>query len=196
MSAYPNSLLNSLVGRIWMKLDEETKQHSVRVAKLAYCFAKEHKRNLDPDVLFVAGIWHDIGKLFVPRYILDFPGKLSSKDYRVVQQHAVWGASLSSCWNNDPVISAVVKHHHERYDGQGYPDGILNGQLPEEVRIISLCDTFDAMIHKRVYKPEIPESEVLKEIENQAEKQFDPYFTSLFVSWRKNRTFAELQECL
>ncbi|WP_158263743.1 diguanylate cyclase [Deinococcus arcticus] len=125
---------------------------------------------------------HDIGKLAVPDRILLKPGPLDMAERAVMQSHADVGAALTrSVATLHPLARAVVRHHHERWDGSGYPDGLAGNQIPLVARVFSVVDAYDALTSHRVYKAAWAPEAALQEVQAQAGRQFDPVIAALFV---------------
>ena len=103
---------------------------------------------------------HDAGKHLLPAAIRDKPGKLTPEEYRIVKKHPIWGEALITCCLSEqrstPAFTYAVEiclHHHERWDGSGYPDGLKGAEIPMYVQVASLADAYDALVAKRSYKP-------------------------------------------
>ncbi len=126
------------------------------------------------DVMACASQIHDIGKLAIPRFILDKPGQLADEEVEIMRRHAAIGASLLTSFGEEPSVTEVVHHHHEWWDGTGYPDGFAGEAIPLGARIIAICDAFDAMTSDRPYRGARSASEALRELERCAGTQFDP----------------------
>lgn len=141
------------------------------------------------DRLRRAAIVHDIGKLETRRAILQNPGRLSDDEYTEVKEHAATGARMLG---DDPSLCDVidiVRAHHERWDGAGYPDGLAGTEIPIEARVIAVVDTWDAITAMRPYERRRPEFLSLAEIRRCAGTQFDPGIASAFI----DMTFERLQ---
>lgn len=126
------------------------------------------------DVMVTASRVHDIGKLAIPVMILDKPGRLTNQETMIVRRHAVIGASLLTLFGATPAVTAIVRHHHEWWNGAGYPDGLAGEAIPLGARIIAICDAFDAMTSDRPYRRARTIDEALHELEQCAGMQFDP----------------------
>ncbi|WGS65963.1 HD-GYP domain-containing protein [Marinitoga aeolica] len=168
--------------------DKYTRGHSERVAEIASEFAEFINLNKeDIKRVYWAGITHDIGKFFVPQTILNKPGKLDDDEYEIIKEHPVKSCELLS---NNPYLSEyskIAKHHHERWDGKGYPDGLSGDNIPYIARIITLADSFDAMITIRPYKKAKSIYDVIKDIEKNAGKQFDPDLAKQFIEFLRRK---------
>jgi len=158
-----------------------TRKHSDRVEKVAKLlsekmgFSYERKYKLS-----VACILHDIGKVGIDNRIVYKPGKLDEEEIKQIRQHSVLGANIVKDLYGI-AIDKIIRHHHERWDGKGYPDGLKGEAIPLESRIIALSDAFDSMIANRPYRKGLPLTAVQKEIEENAGTQFDPYMAKLFL---------------
>lgn len=165
--------------------DEYTGGHSERVAYYASVLAENvvEEYNLrDQDLLEIhyVALMHDIGKIAVPDSILNKAGRLTDDEFVLMKRHAAIGDSLLREMNSMPELSAGVRHHHERYDGKGYPDGLKGEEIPLIARILCLADCFDAMTSNRVYRNRLSDEQVRAEIEKNAGTQFDPYLAKVF----------------
>jgi len=133
--------------------DESTEGHTRRVAELAVQVGEE--LGLSPNrlrALAIGGLLHDIGKMQIPDAILKKPGPLDDAEYEVVKHHPEWGDQLAGELGLSRRVRQLIRHHHERLDGTGYPDGKVSEQLDLDVRILAVCDVYDALISKRVYR--------------------------------------------
>lgn len=124
---------------------------------------------------------HDLGKVRVPREVLNKPGPLTGDERALVQGHAAWGADLLAPLPLPAAAVAAVRHHHERWDGGGYPRGLRCRRIPLAARIVAIADVFDALISARPYKPAWCEREAARVILRGAGSQFDPRLAHLFV---------------
>ena len=158
-----------------------TAEHSSRAQKYAVKIAEY--LNLEGERIakvYWASLIHDIGKLAIPREILRKPSKLSPHEYELVKKHPVVAAELlEKAGLSD--IAKIVRHHHERYDGSGYPDGLKGEQIPVESKIISVVDAFDAMTSDRPYRPRLSKEDAIKEIKMNSGTQFDPVVVNVFL---------------
>ena len=126
------------------------------------------------DALSLGALLHDVGKIGVPDRILQKPGRLTDEEYQIIKRHPLLGARmLSSVRELAPAVPAV-RHHHERFDGKGYPEGLGGEDIPLAARIISVVDAFDSMVRERPYGYGISQETALEEIEKNAGTQFDP----------------------
>lgn len=161
--------------------DNYTRGHSERVANWASLIAE--KMNLSKykiEQIYWAGILHDIGKIFVPQSILNKAGKLSPEEFEKIKLHPIKGEELLKKVEGMEEISQIIRHHHERYDGKGYPDGLSGENIPIESRILAVVDSFDAMISERPYKKPLTNEEAIYELKRMSLKQFDGKVVSIF----------------
>lgn len=167
--------------------DTYTRGHSDRVSEYSVLIGE--KLGLDEEDirrLRIGGLFHDVGKIGVPDSILQKNGKLSDDEYSEIKNHPTIGAHILSTASIFQDIIPIVKHHHERYDGKGYP-GMLKGEdIPYLARITAVADTFDAMSSKRVYRESLPTDKIIEEIENTKGTQFDPKIADVFLDILRN----------
>jgi putative nucleotidyltransferase with HDIG domain len=155
--------------------DGETRQHSDAVVELARTTGA--RMGLDPMELLeleLGALLHDVGKLRVPREILRKAGPLSESEERLMRNHPAWGAELVSGVPGLQAVALIVRHHHERVDGTGYPSGLAGVRIPVASRIMSVCDAYGAMTEARPYRARREPQEALAELRDQAGNQFDP----------------------
>jgi HD-GYP domain-containing protein (c-di-GMP phosphodiesterase class II) len=126
------------------------------------------------DELELAALFHDLGKVAVPAEILRKPGPLDEREWRVMQCHVEWGAELLMPLPGCGDIARTVRHHHERYDGLGYPDRLAGDEIPLASRIIAACDAYAAMLSNRPYRAALAERRAIAELQEGAGAQFDP----------------------
>jgi len=155
--------------------DPYTSGHSARVAKYACMIAKELKlTDREVKVLENAGILHDIGKMGISDSILLKKGKLNDKEWEVIKKHPNLSVDIVSPLTFLSREREVIKYHHERYDGKGYPEGIKGEQIPLSARIICVSDAFDAMKSTRPYRPALTKEAIISELKKGRGSQFDP----------------------
>ncbi len=174
--------------------DTYTRGHSDRVSEYSVLIGKHlGLSENDLKTLRVGGLFHDIGKIGVPDSILLKEGKLSDNEYSEVKNHPSIGAHILSGASIFKDIIPIVKHHHERYDGHGYPSQLSGENIPYFARITAIADSFDAMTSKRAYRDSMPIDKVISEFENGKGTQFDPKLTDLFLDILRNH-FDEINE--
>src|SRR3954471_6252097 len=166
--------------------------HSRRVARYAAMTARRLKLpHEQADRVRTAAMIHDIGKLRIPKVIVSKPGRLTDDEFELMKQHAAEGGRMVECLG-DPALTAAVRSHHERWDGGGYPDGLSAERIPLEARIISVVDTFDAIASQRFYRAAKPHAKVLRIIEEESGRQFDPEAARAFISCYSDRRGAAM----
>ena len=162
--------------------DRYTKQHSEDVARYGVFLAR--RLGLDPEVVAtirVAGLLHDVGKIGVPDHILRKPGSLTSTEYDIVKQHVALGDLIVRDLPDVDVIRAGVRHHHERWDGDGYLDRLAGDDIPLVARILAVGDAFSAMTTTRPYRKAMSVTEALRRLEDAAGTQLEERLVTLFV---------------
>jgi len=163
--------------------DKYTRGHSDRVARYALKIAE--RLNLDPETtkkIYWAGYLHDIGKIFVPQDILNKPGRFTEEEYSLVKIHPVKSEELVLEIEDLAEIARIIRHHHERWDGKGYPDGLSDDDIPLGSRILEIADAFEAMTSKRPYKRALTLEEAIEELKRCSGTQFDPKLVEIMVS--------------
>jgi HD-GYP domain-containing protein (c-di-GMP phosphodiesterase class II) len=155
--------------------DLYTRKHSTRVAKYAHMIAKEMECTQEElDIISFAGNIHDIGKIGIRDDILLKPGKLTDEEFEKIKEHPVIGSDIISkmgLWDKE---MGIIMHHHERFDGKGYPNGLKGSKIPRLARILFVADSFDAMTSDRSYRKKMENNKALGIIEENAGSQFDP----------------------
>ncbi len=160
--------------------DRYTHGHSRRVARHAANIARQMRLGRETvDRVRAAGAIHDIGKLHTPIAVLQKPGSLSEEEFALMRQHAADGADMVAVLS-DPELTAMVRHHHERLDGRGYPDGLRGEDIPLGARILAVADTFDAITSTRSYRACHTHEEALAILDEQAGTQLDPTVVRAF----------------
>jgi len=175
-------VLTGLVAAVDTK-DHYTKQHSEDVARYAVFLAD--RLGLGPDErrsIELAGLLHDVGKIAIPDAILRKPGPLTTDEYAIVKQHVWLGDAIVRDLPNVETIRAGVRHHHERWDGGGYLDGLAGEDIPLIARIVSVADAFSAMTTTRPYRKAISVSDALGRLRAAAGSQLDPRLVAEFVA--------------
>jgi diguanylate cyclase (GGDEF)-like protein len=161
--------------------DTYTGSHSERVSDLAARVAKRVGLNPEQvELTRLAGSLHDLGKLAIPEEILQKPGALTDSERLVLERHPQIGFRMLDSLGVDPVADLVL-HHHERWDGAGYPDGLAGEEIPLGARIIFVTDAYDAMTSDRIYRPRHSEEAALVELRRCAGSQFDPGIVAAFT---------------
>jgi len=162
--------------------DEYTKGHSDSVANISTAIGKKLGLSVDElQELSWAALIHDIGKITVQKSVLNKNGKLTEDEYEQVKCHSANGEYFLSKSDSLIEISRIVRHHHERWDGYGYPDGLRGKAIPLYSRIICVADSFHAMTSDRPYRKALPNRVAIEEIMNNREKQFCPEVVDCFI---------------
>lgn len=177
--------------------DPYTRGHSDRVSEYSVLIGK--KLGLDEKtlhILKIGGLFHDIGKIGIPDSILLKESKLSDEEYSQIKNHPMIGVHMLGDAAIFTDILPIVKHHHERYDGRGYPSQLVGEDIPYVARIAAVADTFDAMTSKRSYRDSLPIDVVRSEIERCSGTQFDPNIAKVFLDIMDNDfdLIREIQE--
>jgi HD-GYP domain-containing protein (c-di-GMP phosphodiesterase class II) len=174
-------IIRSLTSAIDAK-DAYTCGHSERVAVLSRTLASAAGlAEADVDRIYMAGLLHDVGKIGVPEAVLRKTGRLTPEEFEQMKKHPQVGAHILADLKQVADIVPGVMHHHERYDGKGYPTGLSGEQIPMMGRIICLADCFDAMTSNRTYRKALPLEVALAEIRRCGGTQFDPALTEVFL---------------
>ena len=132
--------------------------------------------------LELAGLLHDIGLIGVPDNILSKPENLTLQEFEVIKKHVILGAEILRDIKQLKHIMPIIKHHHERFDGTGYPDGLKGLEIPIQARIIAVADAYDSMVSHRAYRKSLAHSEAVDRIKQGSGSQFDPDVVEAFVS--------------
>lgn len=177
--------------------DPYTRGHSDRVSEYSVLIGK--KLGLDEKtlhILKIGGLFHDIGKIGIPDSILLKESKLSDEEYSQIKNHPMIGVHMLGDAAIFTDILPIVKHHHELYDGRGYPSQLVGDDIPYVARIAAVADTFDAMTSKRSYRDSLPIDVVRAEIERCSGTQFDPNIAKVFLDIMDNDfdLIREIQE--
>ncbi len=174
--------IRALAGAIEAK-DHYTRGHSDRVTHYARLTAEAMGLTGDEvDLVVRAAILHDVGKIGVPEAVLNKPGRLTDEEFAAIQRHPGVGAEIVREIGAMAETLAVIRAHHERFDGRGYPDRVAGDQIPLAARILAVADTFDAMTSDRPYRPGLPPAVAFEEIARCAGSQFDPAVTRVFLA--------------
>ena len=178
------AVANSIMEAVRAK-DEETYLHCVRVSRGSRLLAKAAGLNeLDQKIAEFAGLFHDIGKIGVPDAILFKPAKLTPEEFKVMMDHPEKSVQILEPLAHLDFFHRLipgVRHHHERYDGMGYPVGVKGDKIPLASRIVLVADTYDAMTADRAYRKGRPAEVAYKELLDYAGRQFDPHLVKVFL---------------
>lgn len=177
--------------------DTYTRGHSDRVSEYSVLIGKKlGLSEEDLKRLKIGGLFHDVGKIGVPDNILQKNGKLSDDEYSEIKNHPTIGAHILSTASIFQDILPIVKYHHERFDGNGYPERLQGENIPYLARITAVADTFDAMTSKRVYRDSLSLDTVIDEFKRCRGTQFDPSIDDLFMNILQNdyNSILEIQK--
>ncbi|RKN86725.1 HD-GYP domain-containing protein [Paenibacillus ginsengarvi] len=176
------SIVKGIVATLELK-DPYTRGHSERVAHFSLLLAKRLNQYTEEEMkaYYYACLLHDIGKVNIPDHILTKPSTLSQQEYEIIQTHPVVGVNAIKHIDGLQDSISVVLHHHERWDGRGYPSGLKGEQIPYLARITAVADAFDAMTSKRSYRDALTVDEAYKRIVEGRGTQFDPQVVQLFI---------------
>ncbi|MEN3279708.1 MAG: hypothetical protein V7607_848 [Solirubrobacteraceae bacterium] len=173
--------------------DSYTHGHSQRVARHALRIARAlHVPSAEAERIWTAATLHDVGKLYTPREIINKPGRLTDAEFDVIKRHSVDGAAMLADVEGDPAIVAIVRSHHERLDGRGYPDGLAGDDIPLGARVIAVADTFDALTSTRSYRPAATHKRALDILRKEAGAQLDGAAVAAFLRTYSGRRSAAL----
>ena len=162
--------------------DQYTAGHSSRVKEYSVGIAQHMKLSENEiERLKKAALLHDIGKIGIPDVVLHKKTKLTEDEFAIIKSHPEIGATILKSIKFFKDIALSVYHHHERYDGKGYPQGIHGERIPLHARIIAVADSFDAMTSSRPYRKAFPLETALAEIEKNKGMQFDPYIANILI---------------
>ncbi len=173
--------------------DEYTQGHSARVAEESVKIAR-YLSLADAEIenIWLAGFLHDIGKIGIRESVLNKPGKLDAAEWEIVQQHPVLAEKILAPIEELAEVIQIVRHHHERFDGSGYPDSLAASDIPLGARILGVADAFDALTSRRPYRDALSTEEALTVLEDAAGTQFDAVIVRAFVSCLADDQIAAL----
>ncbi len=182
-------IVNALIAAIevW---DPYTAGHQRRVATLAMAIAREmgfNRRRLD--ILRIAAILHDIGKINLPSEILCKPGKLADCEFNLIKIHSEAGYDILKKIDFPDIVADIVYQHHEKMDGSGYPQGLKGNDILLEARILNVADVVEAISSNRPYRPALGVGEALREIEENDNNQYDQDTTKICLTLFKEKNF-------
>jgi putative nucleotidyltransferase with HDIG domain len=173
--------------------DKYTSDHSRNVT--AYTLALADKIGITRQArkdLWNAALLHDIGKIGVPERILNKPGKLTEEEYEIIKTHPAKGCSILKPIKTFRDLLPAIRSHHERYDGKGYPDGLVGTQIPFPARILTVADSFDAMTSSRVYRKSPGVEYAIRQLMEYSSTQFDPELAQAFIEIVEARNYKEI----
>lgn len=187
LAAATDDALHDLARRI-DRVDLYTYGHSERVCQYALALGREmNLSDAELDLLRRSALVHDLGKVEVPPEILKKPGKLTDEEYETIKRHPGRAYDVLSRVAAYADVARIARHHHERYDGRGYPDGLRGDAIPLLSRILAVCDAYDAMASTRPYRRAMEVGEALDRIRAAAGEQLDPLCAASFVKIIRDR---------
>lgn len=164
-------------------LDTKTREHSLRVAQLARQLMQELSPQTQlPEQVYLGGLVHDVGKLFIPRAILLKMDALAPKEIQLVRQHPQRGSDLLARYGFPQEVVTMARYHHEYYNGAGYPFHLAGNRIPFAARVLAVADSFDAMTSARCYRKGVSVERALAEITGCAGKNFDPHVVRVLTT--------------
>ncbi|MBP2661938.1 MAG: metal dependent phosphohydrolase [Firmicutes bacterium] len=185
---FPKSEVIAYLFQLIVNYNLSTAKHSCRVEKLAVGFAIRLGLSFQIiQLMSAAALLHDIGKIIIPKKILNKPEKLTKHEFEIIKQHPENGYHLLK--KIDPLhqlenLAEAILFHHERYDGTGYPCGKAGDEIPLVARILSIADVYEAITSNRVYHKAMTQKEAKKIIGEGKESHFDPYLVDVFLRIR------------
>lgn len=170
--------------------DPYTSGHSIRVAYYAGLMAKKLQMNaIDTFNLQLAAVLHDIGKIGLSDHILNKSSSLLEDEYKEAKEHVVIGSDIVGNIDELAVVATIIRHHHERWNGAGYPDGLKEEAIPYLARVLTIVDTYEAIVSRRSYSIERSSAYAMNEIKKYSGIQFDPQLVDVFLSLQHDPLF-------
>lgn len=190
-----NTMYLSTIETLAMAIDAKdqiTHGHIRRVQRFAVGLARAVGVNDDTQLKAIeaAALLHDMGKLAIPEFILNKPGRLTSNEFDVMKQHANIGADILSSIQFPYPVVPIVRHHHEAWDGSGYPDGLKGVAIPLGARVLSVVDCFDALTSDRPYRPKLPVHEAIAILVQRRGSMYDPMVVDRFIEAQRQLSEA------
>jgi putative nucleotidyltransferase with HDIG domain len=186
------SLQVGLLGTVLQTLslrDKMTARHSAAVARYSREIARElGLSDREQDVVHTAALLHDIGKFIFPDSILFADTRLTKEQYEIVRRHPEQGARLVARIDGYGPVAEIILAHHERIDGDGYPNGLIGEQIPLAARIISVADTYDVMTSRDSYRRPVSSREAIEELRRVSDKQLDARVVETFIALLEKRS--------
>jgi putative two-component system response regulator len=182
--------------RVVEQRDAYTAAHSKRLACTAVALGVAMQLDsASLQTLYIGGSLHDIGKVGIPDSILFKPGKLTQEEWRIMRSHPVLGEEICRPFPALRPVLPVIRHHHERWDGTGYPDGLRGADIPLLARVLQMVDIYDALTNPRSYRGAASSAHALEVLQEETARGWRaPDITSLFVSMHR-RMFSKIAHC-
>ena len=181
-TSYRSKVIDTMMHTL-LESNPREEAHSKRVSEYSYQLAKAlNLPDKNTDEMKLAGLLHDIGKVAIQDRIVNKIGKLTEDEYIQMKMHSEKGYRILSSIDNLSEIAVFIRHHHERYDGKGYPSGLKGSEIPLNSRIIMIADSYDAMISERPYKKALTKEEAITELRNHSGTQFDATIVEVFIN--------------
>jgi putative nucleotidyltransferase with HDIG domain len=175
--------------------DKYTNGHSFRVSRYSMALARKIGWSEDEiQTLGREGLLHDIGKIGVPDAVLNKPGRLTDEEFKIIQSHTLVGDTILKQSGSLTDTALVARHHHERYDGHGYPDGLKGESIPLHARLVAIADAYDAMRSDRIYRKGLPADVIRSEMIKGRGTQFDPKLLDEFMQLMDTSVLDEIAE--
>ena len=188
-----SEMLTSLI-RALQECDSDTEHHVRRTQMMGAELGKRiGLTDIQQSNLSLLCLLHDIGKIGIPLEILNKPGRLSEEEWAILQSHTEKGYEIANSNNELRGIADEIRHHHERWDGKGYPDGLSRESIPLLSRVIAVVDAYDAMTNNRSYRHALPSFNAMEELKRCAGSQLDPFIVSEFLQMLKEKPPEELK---
>jgi len=170
------------VGRAVEARDRYTIDHAERVGQFARALGRQIGLDTEElDQIYMGGVLHDVGKIAIRDAILLKPGPLDPAEWETMRSHPVEGERICQPLRSTSAVLPTIRHHHERFDGGGYPDGLSGEDIPLHARLVAIADAWDAMTSNRVYRNSLGEAEALRRLEESAGKQWDDALIAEFI---------------
>lgn len=177
--------------------DNYTEGHSRRVALFAREIARRMRLKYEKqEEIFYIAMMHDIGKIGIPDRILNKPTRLTDEEWEIMQKHPIYSGEILKEFTAISDMASAVKYHHEWYDGTGYPYKLKGEEIPFVSRIITVADSFDTMDSKRVYRDPLPKEEIIKQLRENAGRQFDPEIVPYMIAMLEDGAVERLKQLI
>ena len=187
-----SEMLTSLI-RALQECDSDTEHHVRRTQQMGAELGKRIElTDIQQSKLSLLCLLHDIGKIGIPLEILNKPGNLSDEEWKILRSHTEKGFEIANSNNELRGIADEIRHHHERWDGKGYPDGLSRESIPLLSRVIAVVDAYDAMTNNRSYRYAMSPSDAMEELKRCAGSQFDPFIVSEFLQMLRENPPVEI----